>query len=133
MASRSQHISIGIDRPASEVYAFAADPGNLPSWAAGLAGSRVESDGEQWFTDSPMGRVTFTFASRNELGVLDHEVRLPSGELVYNPLRVIRDGDHCEVVFTLRQRPGMTDAEFATDADAVARDLDTLKSLLEGE
>ena len=44
MGSRSQHISIGIGRPASEVYDFTADPLNLPTWAAGLAGSKVERD-----------------------------------------------------------------------------------------
>jgi len=131
MGSRSQHVSIGIDRLSSEVYDFVADPLNLPKWAAGLAGSRVERDGEQWFTESPMGRVTFTFTPRNDFGVLDHDVTLPSGETVYNPLRVISDGDGCEVVFTLRQRPAMSDEEFERDADAVAKDLDALKTLLE--
>ena len=79
MGSRTQHISIGIDRPAGEVYDFAADPLNLPKWAAGLAGSRVEYEGEHWFTESPMGRVTITFAPRNDFRVLDHDVTLPSG------------------------------------------------------
>lgn len=131
MGSRSQHISVGINRPTSEVYDFAADPLKLPSWAAGLAGSKVERDGDQWFTESPMGRVRFTFAPRNDFGVLDHDVTLPSGETVYNPLRVIRDGDGCEVVFTLRQRAEMTEEEFERDVDAVARDLATLKSMVE--
>jgi hypothetical protein len=40
-----------------------------------------------------MGRVTVTFAPRNDFGVLDHDVTLPSGETVYNPLRVISDGE----------------------------------------
>jgi hypothetical protein len=131
MGSRSQHISIGIDRPVAEVYDFAADPVNLPMWAAGLAGSKVEQDGERWFTESPMGRVTIRFAPRNDFGVLDHDVTLPSGETVYNPLRVISDGDACEVVFTIRQRPEMTDEEFKRDADAVAKDLAALKSQVE--
>lgn len=131
MSSRSEHISIRIDRRVTDVYDFAADPRNLPKWAAGLAGSRVERDGEQWFTESPMGRVTFTFAPRNDFGVLDHDVTLPSGETVYNPLRIIRDGDGCEAVFTLRQRPGMTDDDFERDADAVARDLTSMKTLVE--
>jgi hypothetical protein len=131
MGSRSRHISISIDRPVTEVYDVAADPLNLPRWAAGLAGSRVERDGDQWFTDSPMGRVAVTFAPRNNFGVLDHAVTLPSGETVYNPLRAISDGDGCEVIFTLRQRPEMTDEEFERDADAVAKDLAALKSLVE--
>ena len=131
MGSRSHHISIGIDRPVTVVYDVAADPLNLPKWAAGLAGSRVEQDGEQWFTESPMGRVTFTFAPRNDFGVLDHDVTLPSGETVYNPLRVISDGNGCEVIFTLRQRPEMSDEEFERDADDVGQDLAALKSLVE--
>ena len=131
MGSRSRHISIRIKRPMSEVYDFAADPLHLPDWAAGLAGSKVERAGHQWFTESPMGRVTFTFAPRNDFGVLDHDVTLPSGQIVYNPLRVISDGDQCEVVFTLRQRPEMTDEDFERDADAVGKDLATLKSLVE--
>ena len=129
--ARSRLISIGIGRPASTVYDFAADPLNLPRWAAGLAGSTVERDGDRWFTDAPMGRVTFTFALRNDFGVLDHDVTLPTGETVHNPMRVIRDGDGCEVVFTLRQRPGMSDEDFQRDADSVALDLATLKSLVE--
>ena len=102
----------------SEVYDFAADPLNLPEWAAGLAGSTVERDGPQWFTESPMGRVTFSFAPRNEFGVLDHDVKLPSGESVNNPLRVISDGDDCEIIFTLRRRPDMTDEDFQRDAES---------------
>ena len=65
--------------------------------------------------------------------MLDHDVTLPSGETVHNPLRVIRDGDGCEVVFTIRQRPEMTDEDFNRDADAVAEDLATLKSVVEAK
>ena len=131
MASTSRHISIGIDRPWSAVYAFAADPRNLPSWAAGLAGASVERDGEQWVTHSPMGPVTFSFVPHNDFGVLDHDVTLPSGETVHNPLRVIRDGEACEVVFSLRRRPGMTEEELERDAEAVAKDLTALKAITE--
>jgi hypothetical protein len=78
-----------------------------------------------------MGRVTIAFTPRNDFGVLDHDVTLPSGETVYNPLRVISDGDACEVVFSLRQRPGISDEDFQRDADSVAQDLATLKDHVE--
>ena len=71
------------------VYAVAADPDNLPRWASGLARGEVRRDGDALVVDSPMGRVTVTFVPRNALGVLDHEVRLPSGEVVTNPMRVV--------------------------------------------
>ena len=131
MGSPTRHISVRVHRPVSEVYDFAADPRNLPRWASGLAGSEVVREGSQWVTDSPMGRVTFTFAPRNDFGVLDHEVTLPSGQVVFNPLRAIRDGDECDVVFTLRRGPGMTDEELERDADTVAKDLAVLKSVVE--
>lgn len=115
MAADSRHISTHIDRPAQEVYDYASRPANLPEWARGL-GSSVE-------------RVTF--APRNEFGVLDHDVTLPSGETVYNPMRVTADGAGCEVVFTLRRQPGMSDEDFERDADAVFADLITLKGVLE--
>ena len=130
MASQSRHIAESIGRPASAVYAYASDPANLPSWAPGLCSS-VQNIAGQWFADSPMGRVGLAFASPNDYGILDHDVTLPDGQVVYNPMRVIADGDGCEVVFTLRRQPGMSDAEFERDAAAVAADLTRLKHVLE--
>ncbi len=78
-----------------------------------------------------MGRVVFAFVERNDYGVLDHDVTLPSGEAVYNPMRVIADGSSSEVVFTLRRQPGTSEEDFARDADAVSADLATLKRVLE--
>ena len=116
----SRHISLWIDATAAAVYDFAADEAQLSRWAAGLA-------------DPALADVEVEFAPRNELGVLDHVVRLPSGEEVYNPMRVIADGSsgrRCEVVFTLRRREGVTDGEFDADAAAVLADLKTLRGLV---
>lgn len=130
MTSESRHISKWIDRGADEVYDYASVPANLPEWAPGL-GSSVEKADDQWFVETSEGRVGFAFVQRNEFGVLDHYVTLPSGEVVYNPMRVIADERGCEVVFTLRRRPGMSDRDFKADADAVAADLARLKQVLE--
>ena len=54
--------------------------------------------------ESPMGRVTLEFAPSNPFGVLDHQVTLPSGEKVNNPMRVTPNADGCDVVFTVRRR-----------------------------
>jgi Polyketide cyclase / dehydrase and lipid transport len=129
--STSRHLSTHIDRPAQDVYDYASNPANTPEWAAGLAGSIDQVDGD-WVAESPMGRIVVKFAERNEYGVLDHTVTLPTGDSVYNPMRVIPDDTGCEVIFTIRQRPGMTDADFTRDANAVQADLQTLKNLLEG-
>ena len=62
-----------------------------------------------------MGRVLVRFVPVNEYGVLDHDVVLPDGTSVTNPLRVLADGESAEVVFTARRRPGVTDEEWAAD------------------
>lgn len=131
MTSESQHLSVVIDRPAAAVYEFAGDPANLPRWAAGLARAAMERVDGQWVAQSPMGRVTVGFVEHNDFGVLDHVVTLPSGDSVYNPLRVIPYGEASEVVFTLRRQPGMTDQQFQADADAVRADLASLALILE--
>ncbi|MFE6687462.1 SRPBCC family protein [Streptomyces sp. NPDC057743] len=129
----SRHIGIRIDRTVDDVYAYASNPANLPAWARGL-GDSIERIGDEWVAESSLlGRVVVTFAPRNALGVLDHDVTLPTGETVHNPLRVINDGtgSGSEVVFTLRRQPGMSDADFERDAGMVAADLTRLKELLE--
>jgi uncharacterized protein YndB with AHSA1/START domain len=130
MSAVSRHVSVYIDRPLEEVYAFASNPENLPQWAPGLGSSVVREDGA-WFVETAEGPARITFASDNEYGVLDHEVVTASGETVYVPLRAIADGDGCEVVFTLRRSPRMTDAEFERDVALVNGDLALLKQVLE--
>lgn len=126
----SRHIAQHVRCSAGEAYAFASDPANLSAWAAGLGGP-VEQVGGQWRVTSPDGEVVLEFAPANDFGVLDHTVVLPDGTRFANPVRVLADGDECEVVFTLRRRPGMTDEDVDRDAAAVAADLRTLARLLE--
>jgi hypothetical protein len=130
MTSESRHLSESIDRAAEEVYDYACDPANMPEWAPGLGSSIEQVDG-RWFVDTPAGRVGVTFTPRNSYGVLDHDVTLPSGEVIHVPLRVIADGKGCEVVFTLRRLPGMSDQDVERDANAVTADLARLKRILE--
>lgn len=130
MATPSLHLGVRIDRSAAEVYDYVSRPAALPTWAAGL-GSAIELREGRWFADSPLGRVEVVMAEPNPYGVVDHWVTLPTGETFYNPMRVIADGDGCEVDFTLRRQPGASDADFQRDAAAVTGDLATLKGLLE--
>ncbi|MUL84578.1 MULTISPECIES: SRPBCC family protein [unclassified Mycolicibacterium] len=131
---RSRHVSVWIEVPPAAVYAYVADPLQMSQWAAGLAAGGLRQTAEGWTADSPMGQVVVEFAPANEFGVLDHVVRLPSGEVVYNPMRVVPAGvgeARCEVVFTVRHRPGVSDEQFEDDVAAVAADLDSLRRLLE--
>jgi uncharacterized membrane protein len=130
MTFSAKHISVSINRSAAQVYDFASNPENLPKWAAGLSGSIKRAD-EDWVAESPMGTVKVKFAEKNKFGVLDHDVTLPSGVKVNNPMRVFPNNDGSELVFTLYRRPGVSDQEFAEDAKVVEKDLAKLKTLLE--
>jgi hypothetical protein len=130
MIFESAHLATSIDRPAAEVYDFVTEPSNLPRWASGLAEREVELVDGAWVVDSPMGRVTVAFCPANPFGVADHDVTLPSGEVVTNPLRVVPNGDGCDVVFSVHRREEMTEEQFADDCGRVETDLDTLRELL---
>jgi hypothetical protein len=71
------------------------------------------------------------FSEPNVHGILDHWVKLASGEEVYIPIRLLKNGDGCELVLTVFRRPGRSDAEFAADAEWVMKDLRAAKALLE--
>jgi hypothetical protein len=64
-------------------------------------------------------------------GVADHDVLLPTGATVHNPIRVLPNGTGSSVVFTLMRLSGVSEQQFNDDAKAVKRDLDTLKRWLE--
>lgn len=129
MTARIVHVSIRRDWQAA--YDFAAKPENMPQWASGLA-SGLAPDGPDWIATGALGTVRVSFAPRNSFGVIDHTVTIDTGLKVHNALRIVPNGDGCEVMFTLLQLDGMTDAQFEADAAHVAKDLATLKALLEG-
>jgi uncharacterized membrane protein len=126
----SRHVSISINDSAEKVYEFASDPENLPKWAAGVSGSIKNVNGE-WIAESPMGMVKIKFADKNKFGILDHDITLPSGETFYNPMRVFPNKGGSELIFTLYQRPGMSDRDFRKDEEQIKADLEKLKALVE--
>jgi hypothetical protein len=116
--NESRHVSVWVDVTVQQAYAFIADVANMPRWAEGL----------------DLSEATVEFAPANDFGVVDHLVRLTGG-VFHNPMRVLAPmvGERpCEVVFAVRRRPEMTDAEFDADAAAVEADLQALRRLLEG-
>lgn len=130
MSIATRTLSVTIKRSVQEVYDFAATPGNLPMWASGLGKSFKQVAGE-WIAETAEGAVKVRFSERNAYGVLDHWVSPAPDVEIYIPMRVVPNGSGCELLFTLFHLPGMSDAQFAADAEWVMRDLTALKNLLE--
>lgn len=129
MSWPARHVSRYIDRPTAQVSAFLADHHNLPKWASGLSAGISEEDGVI-VSESPMGKVHVRFAPGSELGIFDHDVTLPDGNTVHNPLRVLKNEGGSEVVFTLYRLPGVTDDAYEKDAATIAADLQRLAAAL---
>jgi hypothetical protein len=126
----SRTITVRIDRPFDVVYEFLADPANWNQWAFGL-GKNIRRSNDGWIADSDAGIARVHFTPRNSFGVVDHTVIRPSGQRVYVPMRLIVNGNGCELLFTLYREPNMSDVQFSSDAGFVQRDLDGLKKLVE--
>src|SRR5262249_52521371 len=105
-------------------------PENLARWASGL-GAGLEKQGEDWRAQGPEGPIRLRISPPNELGVADHWVITAARDEIAVPIRVMGNGTGAELALTLFRQPGMTAEIFARDAAWVARDLATLKSLLE--
>ncbi|WP_205858705.1 SRPBCC family protein [Plantibacter sp. M259] len=129
---RSHHVSRVISASPDAVYEYASDVDHLPRWAAGLAQAEVVREGDSLFVESPMGRVEVRFVERNRFGVLDHDVTLPSGTVVTNPVRVLAHPEGAEVVFTVRQIE-LDDDAFARDVAMVEADLERLDHQVAGQ
>jgi hypothetical protein len=112
------------------VYEAVWRPEDFPKWASGLSKSTLSRDGDGWKAEGPEGSIRITFTDHNTFGVMDHYVTVGDGSVIYVPLRIIRNGEGAEVLFTLFRQPGMSDEKFAADAKWVGRDLLALKTFV---
>jgi hypothetical protein len=127
---KSKTMSTTIKSDPKTVYDFVSNLENLPKWASSTFPTIKEVNGE-WVVDTPNGRNKVMITERNNFGILDHHVKLTSGVEVYVPMRVVKNGDVCEVMLTVFQAPEMTDEGYAKDIQTVEKDLNHLKTLIE--
>ena len=130
--SISMTISVTIKRDPKIVYEFVLNLKNIPRWARSTFQSIRQLNGK-WVAETAQGSVTIDITERNNFGILDHYVKFSSGAVIFVPMRVIKNGDGSEVIFTLFQTAEIPDDKFAEDAKSVKKDLNILKNLVEEE
>jgi len=127
--------SVGIRAQATQVFAFIANPNNLPRWTSAF--KRV-SDGEA-VMETPHGTVAIELATvaRQEAGTIDWRMTFPDGTVGVAYSRVTPDGEARSVYsFVLMAPPVPLEAlEGALQAQRVtlAKELLRLKEILEGK
>lgn len=129
---KARAISLGIARPLGEVYDFLAEPTHFSSWAF-VEHSRMEPLGQgEWGVETSVGRRIVRFGPRNDHGVLTYESRLSLADPWHLlPMRVLGNRAGTELVYVFLQRPGSSEAAFASLMEWVTADLLALKSILE--
>ena len=126
----SRTVSISVERPADEVYAYLSDFERFPEWS--LFMTAVKKDGYRWLVTTPTGQVTVWFTPPNPYRIADHRVRVNDKLEVNVPLRVVENGRAgSEVLFTVFRQPDMEDHAFEADIELVLADLTRLKAALE--
>ena len=128
----SHTIVVRIEVPYERAHAYLSDPRNYADWAAVEPETYRQLENGDWAAQVRFGGVLhIRFSMANEDGILDHAVFRPGEELLWMPMRAVRDGDGTELSFTFIQRPDMSEAAFQEAIGSITTDLGLLKSVLE--
>jgi hypothetical protein len=128
--TRSDTRSIAIDAPRDEVFAFLADPENLPRWAVGFCRSIRRDDSGRWIVSTSQGELAVRYVTDEEAGTVDFYMTVAAGSEIAAFSRVVPNGDGSEYVFTQLQHPGMPDDVFDGQVRALIEELQVLRALL---
>ncbi|MCP3027006.1 hypothetical protein [Halobacillus sp. A5] len=123
-------VSVTIERDAKDVYRFMREPMNLAAWAKSFCQSAAYKDGG-WYVETGEGTARIRFEEDNPYGVLDYYLKLATGEEMHHPLRVMPNGERCEVVATLFRRTDVSEEDFLLDSSLLLNDLGRLKETVE--
>jgi hypothetical protein len=125
--------AVTIRAAAGKVFAFVADPENLPRWAVGFCRA-IRRNGEapgRWVVTTSQGDLPIRYVTNAALGVIDFYLSPAPGVEVAAFSRVVQNGDGAEYIFTQFQAPGMPDEVFEGQVHALVAELQVLRSLIE--
>ena len=127
--SRAETRSVAIPADPDAVFAFVADPRNLPRWAPGFA-SAVRPAGADWIVTSGGNELTIAVVSdpiRRTVDLLGGERRTTA---VYS--RVIANAEGSEYLFTILFPHGTPEAAVTAQMEVVDGELRTIRDLVAG-
>jgi hypothetical protein len=130
---QSMVITQSINSPARDLYCRFWKPESFTRWASGPQTFGLQKDHLGWkFLNPPtQGEFGMTFTEYNTFGVMDHTVELDGKQVVFAPMRVVPNGEGCDVQVTLFRQPCVEDERFEQDQMQIRKDLVALKTLAE--
>lgn len=129
---RSDTRAITIEADAKEVFAFVADPENLPRWAVGFCRAIRPDPGtpDRWIVTTVQGEVAVRYVTDAALGAIDFYLCPTPGMELPAFSRVVPNGDGAEYVFTQFQASEMPDDVFEGQVRALVEELQVLRGLI---
>lgn len=125
---RAETRTISIAAAPSVVYAFLADPHNLPRWAPDFA-SAVRPSGTDWLVDQGAAEVAITVRVSPEHGTVDLLAADNHSRGAFS--RVVPNGAGSEYLFTLFFPTDVDAASVEKQMTVVEEELRTIRALCE--
>jgi len=124
-------VRVSVDRPFDQIVRDLADPIAHTEWATEFFAGQAEPIGRaEVRVDVPRmgGPARMRIAAEPEAGVIDLYLA-PEGKPygVPLPVRVVRNGDGADVLFTLTRFPGMPEALWKEGVESMERELAAFK------
>lgn len=130
MRSNTEHVTINVDH--RQLFAFLAEPRNLPKWAVGFC-EAIRREGERWLVHTRQGELAIRYVTHPGMGIIDFYVSVAPGTETAAFSRVLPNGDGSEYVFTQFQTPGMPDDVFEGQVRALREELVVLRALMHAQ
>ncbi|MDO9587732.1 MAG: hypothetical protein Q7J13_07335 [Brevundimonas sp.] len=125
--------SIGISKPAGAVFAFVAEPSNLPKWTHAF--KSADSRSADLMTPSGAVPISLQTVTHEGHGTIDWKMTFPDGTAGAAYSRVTPDGvDRAVYSFVLMAPPvplEMLEGALSAQIGVLANELSALKGLLE--
>jgi len=133
---QTRTLAISIDAPFAKVVMDLADPVTHPEWAKEFfSGAAKRTGTEEVLVSVPMmgGIVRYKIEADTKRGVLDLFFAPDGVDFgVPIPVRLIKNGDGVDVLWTLTRFPGMPDSAWEHGVASMEKELLALKARHEG-
>ena len=130
---KARTLTVLINRPINDVYAFLINPANLAHWTMIGPGKAQPAEGPlAWTFEGSDGVVLVRFSPPNPYHLLDYSLQTGVHVWQSSSVRLIRNGNGCVLTHTSVQQPLVSDAAFESEAEWLQADLLVLKTLMEG-
>lgn len=125
--------SVGIDRPSNAVFAYIANPANLPEWTNAF--SRADDASADLMTPNGAVAIRLETIASQASGTIDWKMTFPDGVVGWAYSRVTPEGDDRAVYsFVLTAPPvplEMLEGALGEQMKTLAKELISLKARLE--